>query len=701
VLLAFRRKFPKLAESFLIGEQDFEGQGTGSFSSENLVSAQRTDASPVAQALKYASQSHAGIPESTSHRRPMNKGEWPLRGQVISPIIGALAMFWILGCSGLVPRPTTPSQFLNDKAPQIQLWNVFPGPNGTVTAEVDSSTTNQPNTSVRHSLSFNSQVLVIAVDAFNPIGGVKWLQLDVYQNASVAYHQSVGASADVNGKVPDTLWITSTTGTSQPPAPFKVTISSAGGAPTFVATAENFSGQSTQLTVYYECTNCTDGVFSPVCGGTSPDSCGSKCVNFQADYENCGSCDHVCGSNETCSSGMCRCGSNPACTNGQTCDGNSCHATNATCPPGLPDFCGSTGCVDLNVNSNNCGACGRACPFPSNEVCVGGTCLCSTGIECEGGCVDIGTDSSNCGSCGNNCGAGVNVGCCNGECCSGADASCCAGIIPNQSSGQCVHRFTDPHHCGTDTACGKDCTALLGSGAICTTTGCACPPGRNICGACIDLTIDPSNCGQCGKTCLGNETCQNGTCVACPADKPIDCNNTCVDTVNDHSNCGSCGSACPQGSVCNNGSCVPCPANQVNCGGKCTNISDDLNNCGICGRACGINQACSSGSCLACAAGQAPCEGLCCPAGLACVGGHCSCPSGFVLCAGYCVETQSNRRNCGGCGITCGISSSCLNGVCVSSTPSCLPPGARCGLGVPCCSGSCGKFGSTIDTCGP
>jgi hypothetical protein len=103
----------------------------------------------------------------------------------------------------------------------------------------------------------------------------------------------------------------------------------------------------------------------------------------------------------------------------------------------------------------------------------------------------------------------------------------------------------------------------LGSGAICTMTGCACPAGHNICGACIDLAIDPGNCGQCGKTCLGNETCQNGTCVACPADKPIDCNNTCIDTVNDHSNCGSCGSACVQGSVCSNGSCVPCPANQA------------------------------------------------------------------------------------------------------------------------------------------
>ncbi|KAH7443465.1 hypothetical protein KP509_02G036000 [Ceratopteris richardii] len=54
---------------------------------------------------------------------------------------------------------------------------------------------------------------------------------------------------------------------------------------------------------------------------------------------------------------------------------------NATC-------CAGT-CVNVQLDNNNCGACGRRCAF--TEAC------------CEGACKDLNTDEFNCGRCGNVC----------------------------------------------------------------------------------------------------------------------------------------------------------------------------------------------------------------------------------------------------------------------------------------------------------
>jgi hypothetical protein len=40
-------------------------------------------------------------------------------------------------------------------------------------------------------------------------------------------------------------------------------------------------------------------------------------------------------------------------------------------------------------------------------------------------------------------------------------------------------------------------------------------PSQTLCtSGCYDLTSDPNNCGQCGKTCTTSQTCMNGTCQA-------------------------------------------------------------------------------------------------------------------------------------------------------------------------------------------
>ena len=53
-----------------------------------------------------------------------------------------------------------------------------------------------------------------------------------------------------------------------------------------------------------------------------------------------------------------------------------------------------------------------------------------------------------------------------------------------------------------------------------------------------------------------------------------------------------------------------------------------------------------------CASGV-KCKGECCPEGATCVkgaGGGCTCPTGQTACNGTCVDTKTDKRNCGACG---------------------------------------------------
>ncbi|MEZ4392902.1 MAG: MXAN_6577-like cysteine-rich protein [Polyangiales bacterium] len=143
-----------------------------------------------------------------------------------------------------------------------------------------------------------------------------------------------------------------------------------------------------------------------------------------------------------------------ACTTGQSCSAGAC---TSTCAGGTSLCSGS--CVNLQDDTSNCGACGRACA--STQSCTAGACTCGAGLTlCGGLCVDTSTSTANCGACGRACPSGQ-------TCAAGACTSSCAG-------------------------------------------------GATLCGgACVNTQTDGANCGACGRACPSGQTCTAGACAGC------------------------------------------------------------------------------------------------------------------------------------------------------------------------------------------
>lgn len=84
-----------------------------------------------------------------------------------------------------------------------------------------------------------------------------------------------------------------------------------------------------------------------------------------------------------------------------------------------------------------------------------------------------------------------------------------------------------------------------------------CPPYQAMCdGDCIPTSVDPNNCGGCGKVCEGEEVCSAGQCSSECLPGLSACESSCVDLDNDSAHCGECGAACEDGQGCANGNCV-------------------------------------------------------------------------------------------------------------------------------------------------
>jgi hypothetical protein len=231
-------------------------------------------------------------------------------------------------------------------------------------------------------------------------------------------------------------------------------------------------------------------------------------------------------------------------------------STAPSCPPGETYCSYVEECRDLRTSPLDCGACATRCP---SLVCQDGRCLsedeadaagalqapCSVGLQrCGEVCVDLQTDTDNCGACGTLCPVAPETYNCEGGVCIPPS---CAPLV--NCGGLCDDLLTSSINCG---ACGISCP----EGTTCLAGECGqpggggCLVGLTMCaGVCVDLNSDPANCGACGVDCAqSGGTCVGGACVlpiVCAAGL-TDCGGVCVDVQSDAANCGACGVVCPQ-----------------------------------------------------------------------------------------------------------------------------------------------------------
>ena len=118
-------------------------------------------------------------------------------------------------------------------------------------------------------------------------------------------------------------------------------------------------------------------------------------------------------------------------------------------------------------------------------------------------------------------------------------------------------------------------------------------------GTCVNLRVDETNCGECGKACAEGFICSNSECV-CPGSATA-CDGFCTNTDTDHDNCGRCGNVCSEEQECAGGKCSGevCNPPLKLCYGVCVDVSGDNNNCGDCDAKCDTAKgyACVKGSC--------------------------------------------------------------------------------------------------------
>lgn len=226
-----------------------------------------------------------------------------------------------------------------------------------------------------------------------------------------------------------------------------------------------------------------------VCTAVGQVICGTTCSDNTSDVNNCGACGQVCGTNNA----------TPACTNS---------VCSLTCNPGFGNCDGkaSNGCEsNLSTDPFNCGSCGALCPTPGSATiatCTASVCgfTCYPGYaDCDknpaNGCeVHIAADTNNCGACGAACPAAPPNAfetCTNSVCgftCNQFFANC-DGIAANGCE---VNIGTDVNNCG---GCGIVCAA-----------GQVCIPG----GGCFTPLPSGSPCGN-NYNCISG-VCSGGIC---------------------------------------------------------------------------------------------------------------------------------------------------------------------------------------------
>ena len=324
-----------------------------------------------------------------------------------------------------------------------------------------------------------------------------------------------------------------------------------------------------------------------------------------------------------------------------------------------PSNCSATCCGDVcrdtTSNVKHCGTCGNACS--DDEICSDGKCVPDPYLEknavcfanekkCNDVCTDIYNNDENCGDCGIVCLEGTY--CKNGKC----EQDCGRKVNCN---GTCSDLLTDGNNCG---ACGNTCA----ENEFCTNAACSatCDDANQVvCNhACVDLTSDVANCGACGNACGAEETCIDGTCTAtCPIADQLICNQVCVNYLSSNEHCGACDVACAGNAFCSNGVCVEtCEGEKAVCNHLCVDLASNHDNCGECAHVCAAAEICSDGKCV-------------CPeSDPYCNVAKPTCDTDTTLCGISCIDTKSDRHNCGSCGNSCGENGNCVDGKCIDCT---------------------------------
>ena len=407
--------------------------------------------------------------------------------------------------------------------------------------------------------------------------------------------------------------------------------------------------------------------------------------------EDCNTCEKDCG-----------CKDKDVCFLGQCCTPKTCEAAGVECGE-IDDGCGGSvecgKCEDKNPCTKDlCNGEGK-CVFQPLED---GTPL-EEGVVCYKGepckpkrCEDLkwecGIGSDECGgnlSCGN-CPSGYQ---CKEHQCQ-KEKKCGDGVCTKEAGENCEtcsldckckegQRCYKEECCTPNTKCEPEVCGVFPDGC----GGkyiCPCDEGLICCDhKCTDVKKDRLNCGGCRITCNKDQTCCNGKCV----------------NINiDENNCGECGHMCAKGYTCCGGKCVHLSSDEENCGtcgnrckkgftcckGKCVDTLADRNNCGQCGKACEVLEFCCMGKCYF-NDPHLPPKDPCKSDGKTCCYGHCVdtntdkancgecgniCKRGTFLediqcCSGKCTNVKSDNENCGKCGRKCGNSLRCSQGLCV------------------------------------
>ncbi|TNE51840.1 MAG: hypothetical protein EP343_02985 [Deltaproteobacteria bacterium] len=440
--------------------------------------------------------------------------------------------------------------------------------------------------------------------------------------------------------------------------------------------------------------SCLQGVCACPRGQTL---CQGACVDLQQDITHCGTCGNRCKGDATCNQGTC-----------------------SPCKDVCRDSNSKYVCVDKQSDVNHCGECQHTCGSGTTANCSSGQCACKDSkhsrcvINKLGGrygdkevvCIDLQRNSQHCGACGNVCGSGS--ACVKGACvCQNrGETGCQVRGASGQMETQCFNLNTDKAHCGV---CNKHCGSSL-----CVSGVCQCPQGKTSCGGtCVDTATSTQHCGGCGIRCKGNATCKNGVCDSCEDVCYSGSYPRCTNTNTDANHCGYCNAMCSSGTRgCNKGKCACADAKQTAClsqtvGGSyphylysCFDLSSNNQHCGQCRNACGQGSKCTQGKCVCNDKSATQCFeyspytrsssrvcvqlqssqnhcGACnkaCPRNATCTNGSCVCPKDkMTVCSGYdssgksyqdCVDTTSDPKHCGGCGFNCQVGYVCVKSIC-------------------------------------